>query len=248
MTEALVLSLIFAGALVQRVAGLGFAMVASPFLVLIIGPDQGVLVINALGAASALLVVTRVWRNIDWRIFTWLAIPAFLAVLPAVQYAAANESPVLFVTIGVISIAAITFSLGVRRLDVRFSGRAAMVIAGGSAGLSNAIAGMGGPPLTAYAILRDWPHRSFVATIQPLFLVMGIASLSAKLFLFPVTVPPWPWWMWTAIFACLVLGVLLGDRADQRFKPSTLRTWILVIALTGAAMVLIRGLVMLSTA
>ena len=45
-------------------------------------------------------------------------------------------------------------------------------------GFTNAVAGVGGPPLTAYALISRWDPRPFAATIQPLFIVIGVAELT----------------------------------------------------------------------
>ena len=246
MTEIFVIALILIGAINQRIAGLGFAMLVSPFLALALGPATGVLVMNALAMTSALLVLARVRRAIDWAMFGWLTPAALVAVPLGASIAARSDEAALFVMIGSISIVAIGISLIVRRLETRLSGRAALAITGGAAGLTNSIAGMGGPPLTAYAILSDWPHRSFVATIQPLLALMGATAVTTKLFLFPITTPDWAWWTWAAAIAALIGGVALGERIDKRLHPRTVRRWLIAVALAGATTVLIRGVVMLT--
>jgi len=176
----------------------------------------------------------------------WLAPPALVAVPLGASFAARSDSAVLLVVIGSISIVAIAASLLVRRLETRVSGRAALVVTGGAAGLTNSIAGMGGPPLTAYAILSDWPHRSFVATIQPLLALMGAAAVVTKLTIFPIATPDWAWWMWAATIAALLGGIAIGERIDKKLRPHIVRHWLIVVALTGAVTVLVRGIVMLA--
>jgi uncharacterized protein len=51
------------GAGTQRITGLGFALVAAPFLVLLLGPFTGVLVVNVLGVAASVLVLVQVRRG-----------------------------------------------------------------------------------------------------------------------------------------------------------------------------------------
>ena len=245
MTEIFVISLLLVGAINQRIAGLGFAMLVSPFLALALGPATGVLVMNALAMTSALLVLGRVWRAVDWSIFAWLAPAALVAVPLGASVAAHSDEAILFAIIGSISITAIMVSLVARRLEAHVSGQAALAITGGAAGLTNSIAGMGGPPLTAYAILSDWPHRSFVATIQPLLVLMGTTALASKLFLFPIAAPDWAWWMWAVAIAALIGGVALGEGLDKRLNPYIVRRWLIAMALVGATTVLIRGVVML---
>lgn len=245
MTEALVIALVLIGGINQRIAGLGFAMLVSPFLALVLGPATGVLVMNALAATSALLVLARVRSGVDWLMLAWLVPPALVVIPFGTSLAARIDSALLFVVIGSISIVAIAASLLVKHLEARVSGRAALVFTGSAAGLTNSIAGMGGPPLTAYAVLSDWPHRSFVATIQPLLALMGAIAVVTKLTIFPVASPDWAWWMWAAAIASLLGGIAIGERLDEQLRPHIVRRWLIVVAFAGAITVLTRGIVML---
>jgi uncharacterized protein len=70
------------GAGTQRITGLGFALVAAPFLVLLLGPFTGVLVVNVLGVAASVLVLAQVRRDVDLRRGVLLSAPALVAVVP----------------------------------------------------------------------------------------------------------------------------------------------------------------------
>ena len=61
---------------------MGFALIAAPVLILLVGPFDGVLLVNLGGAVSSLIVLVRVWRNVDWRQFRRLVIPAVLTIIP----------------------------------------------------------------------------------------------------------------------------------------------------------------------
>ena len=90
---AVAASLVFVGAVAQRVAGLGFAMLASPFLVLLLGPHEGVLLVNICGVVSSTLITPRVWKDINWSAFRWLA--AFSVVGSVIGRAALGDTPTL---------------------------------------------------------------------------------------------------------------------------------------------------------
>lgn len=240
------IALTLIGAVNQRIAGLGFAMLVSPFLALILGPATGVLVMNVLAVTSSLIVLTRVHSAVDWSLFAWLTPAALVAVPVGAFFTARGEEAILFVAIGFISITAIVVSLVVRHLEAHLSGPSALALTGAAAGLTNSIAGIAGPTLTAYAILSDWPHRSFVATIQPLLALMGTAAVVTKLFIFPIPTPDWGWWMWAAIISALVSGVALGERIDRKLRPHIVRRWLIVVALAGATTALIRGVILLA--
>jgi uncharacterized membrane protein YfcA len=77
---AVVLIAVVAGAMAQRVAGLGFGLMVSPVLVVLLGPLDGVMIVNACGATSSLLILFRVWRDVDWWRYLGLIVPGFVGL------------------------------------------------------------------------------------------------------------------------------------------------------------------------
>ena len=88
------------GAGTQRITGLGFALVAAPFLVLLLGPFAGVLVVNVLGVAASVLVLVQVRRDVELRRGLLLSAPALVAVVPGAWVARHTAPGVLQVLVG----------------------------------------------------------------------------------------------------------------------------------------------------
>ena len=65
------------GACFQRIAGMGVGLLAGPVLSLILGPVEGILVVNVLAATNALITSINVREDIDWTKF-WLIAPALI--------------------------------------------------------------------------------------------------------------------------------------------------------------------------
>lgn len=241
-TLVLVSSVVFIGAFAQRITGMGFALVVSPFLVLLLGPFSGVLVVNIASVLSALIVLARVRREIEWRRFTWLVIPALVGIVPGSILANELAPGWLELLVGVLLLVALTASLAARRMSLHIDGGAIRSAAGFSSGLMNAAAGIGGPAVSIYGILSEWPQRPFAATLQPYFATIGLASLVTKLAIDPAGWPASPWWTWAVIAAFLVVGIGLGDRLSVRIHPSWARLAVIAIAYMGAAFALVHGL------
>ena len=55
------------GGLAQSVTGLGFALVAAPALIALLGPSQGVAVVVLLGALASVLPLIGHWRRVRRR-------------------------------------------------------------------------------------------------------------------------------------------------------------------------------------
>ncbi|RJU01926.1 sulfite exporter TauE/SafE family protein [Arthrobacter frigidicola] len=237
-----VLGAIFAGAVAQRIAGLGFALLIAPFLVLILGPHEGVLMVNICGVVSSAIIVGRVWRDIDWSMFRWLTLPSLLGSIPGSLIAVAAPAAPLAVTVGAVVLAALSISLVLQRSDVVVRGNVPKVLAGFGAGLTNSMAGVGGPAVSAYAVLARWPQRPFAATLQPFFVVIGLVTLAIKLLLDPAQAPVLAPWMWGAIGGVILAGIFTGEKLGRFVRDDTARFAVVVIAFVGAGLATARGI------
>ena len=228
------------GAGTQRVTGLGFALVAAPFLVLLLGPFAGVLVVNVLGVAASVLVLAQVRRDVDVRRGLLLSAPALVAVLPGAWVARHTAPAALQVLVGGVVVAALVVLLVIGRLSGdrvgRRAGTAPAVLAGAASGFMNATAGVGGPALTVYAVATGWPQRAFAATAQLCFIVIGSATVAAKV------LPSLPVTDWAVAAAALGVGLLAGTAVSARVRPAAARTAALTLALVGSVATVVDGL------
>jgi uncharacterized membrane protein YfcA len=238
----IVLASILVGAVAQRIAGLGFALLIAPFLVIILGPHAGVLMVNICGVVSSSIIVGRVWKDIDWGMFRWLVLPSLLGSIPGSFLAVVVPSAPLSVTVGVVVLVALTVSLVLQRSDVVVRGNAPKAVAGFTAGLTNSMAGVGGPAVSAYAVLSRWPQRPFAATLQPFFVCIGSVTLAVKLLLDPSQAPVLAPWMWLAIGVVIVTGIVVGEKVGRFVRDEQARLFVIVIAFVGAALAVVKGL------
>lgn len=233
---------VMAGAVAQRVSGMGFALVVAPVLVLLIGPFDGVLMVNICGAASALMVFTRVWRQISWRHYFLLAIPAVLAVVPGSMIAVAVDGPTLQITVGVILTVALTVSLLVTRGAHRTPTTPTGIIAGTASGLMSATAGISGPAVGVFAVLTRWEHRTFAATLQPYFFTLGASAFFGKIIASDGALPDYEWWLWVLVVACTVAGLLMGEFVAKKVSVRVARLTVIVISYAGGVAAIVDGL------
>ncbi|WP_426986915.1 TSUP family transporter [Pseudarthrobacter sp. Y6] len=246
MVFALVLIAVVAGALAQRLAGLGFGLLVSPVLVVLLGPFDGVMIINLCGAASSLLILSRVWRHVEWKRYFGLALAALAGVLPGAWLASNVPEATLEICIGVLLIIALLASQRLTRSSWRASGPFPMVSLGFTSGLMNAAAGVGGPAITAYAIATRWEQKSFSATLQPYFVTTGLSSLVSKYVLSGGHVPGLDGWQWLSILAAMVAGIIAGDLLSSKVKPASVRRIVVAIAYIGAVSTLAKGFIELA--
>lgn len=229
------LVVVFAAAAVQRVAGVGFALIVSPTLVLLQGPD-GIVLSNLLGAVVCGVVLVSVWRDVDGRRALLLAPAGLLGVLPGVYLSRLLAPGPLQVTIGLIILMGLAGALASRRL--RLSPTTGTTLASGlGSGFMTASAGVGGPALTFYAITTRWEQRAFAATVQISFMSQATLALAFKGFAPLPGVAPL-----LGFLAAMGAGTWLGRAVAGRVPAQGARTAAVVIALAGAAATTVKGL------
>ena len=238
---ALVALSVLVGALSQRITGMGFALVASPLVVILLGPFDGVLVVNMCAIVSSILIVPRVWRLIEWRTFAWLVIPAVVTIVPASLLVARLPGPIMQLGVGVLVLVALTTTLLVTRSARVIPARPAAIIAGAVSGFMNTSAGVGGPALSVFAVLTRWPQARFAATLQPYFVVIASASLISKLVFSDGALPQLSLWSWAAIICALIVGLTLGEVLSRHVSHGAARVFVIIVAYVGGTVAVIDG-------
>ncbi len=233
---------VLVGAMAQRITGMGFALIAAPALVILLGPFDGVVIVNLCAVLSSLLILPRVWRDVDWRRFSWLTVPALVGTVAGALLATHVSPPLLQVGVGVLVIAALTVTLVVTRTSHVASGPTPALIAGAASGVMNAAAGVGGPALSVYAVATRWSQVRFAATAQPYFVAIGVASLVGKLGATGWAAPALDPGAWPVVIGALLVGLALGEVLTRRISHRAARIAVIAIAYVGGAAALVDGL------
>ncbi|MGO2124542.1 TSUP family transporter [Glutamicibacter arilaitensis] len=226
---------VFVGASTQRISGMGFALVSSPFLVMVLGPHEGVMLVNLLGACSSLLIFAQVFRQVEYKKVLILLIPAMLMTLPGAWVAAALDGPLLSVIISIMVILALASSFMIRNLPMAQS-KSLAVGAGAVSGFMSVTAGVSGPAIAGYAIASRWPQAQFAISVQLYFLLLSLTSLAAK-----GGMPQLHWQQWAGCFAAMVVGILLGNFLAPKIPAKYSRAFVVLIAFSGAVSLMVNG-------
>ncbi|MCO5967195.1 sulfite exporter TauE/SafE family protein [Actinoallomurus soli] len=235
-TAELVLSgVVLAGASVQRLAGIGFALVAAPALVLLLGPAQGVLLSNAASGAISLIGLADGWRRVRLRAMVPLVAAAACAVPAGAWVAARLPQDVLLAGMGaLVSAAVLLVAYGARLSALR--GPSGALAAGAASGFMNSAAGVGGPAMSLYAVNADWPVREFVPNAQ--FYGVTVNALSLLVKGAPRLTSP----AWLLVAAGIAGGAVAGKALADRIPEARARRLVLLLALAGGLTTLAKGL------
>ncbi|WP_225839322.1 sulfite exporter TauE/SafE family protein [Streptomyces sp. NK08204] len=224
---------------VQWLTGMGFALIAVPVLVLMLGPAQGVVLANCAAGAISIVGLAAGWRRIRIGAMVPLVIAAACTV-PAGSWAASRISePVLLAGIGTLVTLAVALVIGGARIPA-LTGTRGAVTAGAVGGFMNSAAGVGGPPYSLYALNAGWELHEFVPNAQFYGIAVNIFSVAVN------GVPRLSGSAWTVTVAAMVAGALIGRALAPRVRERGVRRLILALALAGGFSVLTKGLLQMA--
>lgn len=232
---ALLGGIVLLGASVQRLAGIGFGLLASPALVLLMGPVQGVALVNCAGVVIGIAGLATNWRQVRLSTMGPLVAAAALTVPLGAWLALRLPEPVLLTGFGTLVTVAVLLVIRGARVKA-LHGRGGAVAAGAASGFMNSAAGTGGPALSLYAVNAGWTAGEFVPNAQFYGLVVNLMSAAAK----GLPQLDRPAWLLVAVTmgAGLVVGHLLAARTPERGA----RRIILGLALAGGVASAAKGL------
>lgn len=225
---------LFVGSFIQRVTGMGLALIASPLLVLVLGPAVGVQVVQIVGLAVCAVSAWMLRADINYRKFGWLLLASVVGLIPGAWIARTLPSSWLMIVIGSITLIALASTRLLRRARV-FEGTAGTGLAGALSGFMNITAGVGGPPLVIYATSTRWNYIEYVATVQIFFAALNALSVAGR------GIPNLPPITWIVAAASSAVGLLLGHLFGARINDRLAAKAIVVIAVAGSLAAILRG-------
>lgn len=236
-----IISFVLLAATIQRVAGLGFGMIFAPYAVVLIGAHEGIMLANFLGIVVPILVLPRVWGQIQWDRVLWLGLPA-VAVMPVGAWLAAVSSPgPLYIVVASLVLLSLSVSVVLSRISAQLDGRALQAATGIGSGLGTVLGGVGGPAVTVYAVLSRWSVMPMVATLQPLWVGISAAAFGAKWALDGGQMPDMPWWAWAGSTVAIIAGVYVGEWCQKRVREQSVHRLVVLLAFMGALLALGMG-------
>lgn len=230
------------GACLQRISGMGVGLIAAPVLSLLLGPVDGILLVNLLAVINA---ATNTWgmrADVDLKKFAPIALALVIGVVPGTWVVANAPTNVLLVLVGALLLLALSVVTLGKRYVPRVEGAVPAALSGVIGGFMNTLAGVAGPAITVYAEAARWPQRVYAATLQPIFLVAGTLSFTVKVAAGAADVRGIEPALWVATLAALAVGIGAGKRLAPRVPSTTAHKIALGLAFAGGATALVRGL------
>ena len=234
------MTLVVAG--IQRIVGFGFGMVMAPFMVLILSPHEGVMLVNFLSMIAPLLIMWQLRSHIEWDKFLWLAVPAVVTMPAAAWVAVHTPAGPLYIVVAIVVLVGLVLSAVISRVSSKVDGRGVQTLTGIAAGAGTVLAGVGAPATTVYTVLSRWSLLKMIATLQPLWMMMSAAAFGMKWALDQGQLPGLPWWGWVGSTVAIFVGIIIGQWVQQRVTEGVVSRAVVGIAFLGALAALFTGL------
>src|SRR5699024_10750571 len=155
------------------------AMLLAPFAVVALGTHQGIMITMVLATIASLLMVPSMWRDIEWSKVGWIAIPAVISTPLASWVGTLLNTSFVYILVCLLLMVGLGAALIMRATSVPISGSSAQVFAGLGAGAGGVLAGVGGLAMTIYGVLSRWSVASFAASLQPIWILVSVATLAS---------------------------------------------------------------------
>ncbi|MGW3449142.1 TSUP family transporter [Streptomyces sp. NPDC001076] len=235
MTALILLTgIVLLGASVQWLTGMGFALVAVPTLILLLGPAEGVALANCAAGAISVVGLAGGWRRVRPAAMVPLCAAAACTVPAGTWITHQLPPPLLLLTMGALVTAAVLLVMRGARLPA-LRGRGGALTAGAVGGFMNSAAGVGGPPISLYALNAGWTVREFVPNAQFYGVLVNAFSVTAN------GVPGLGGAQWAAMAAAMTAGGIIGRKVGDRLPEHHARRLVLLLALTGGVTAVAKG-------
>ncbi len=233
---------VVAGAALQRIAGMGFAMVVAPLAILLLPGQQGVVFANLCGATAAFLLLGTVRRDVDWRRLALLSVTSVAGAVLGALVVRSLDVATFRVVVGIVLLLGIGLSLVASKTTYEAPPVPASLAAGTATGMLVTMSGIGGPPMSIYAIATRWDHQAFAATMQPFVVLTSLIGAGAVTISTPNSAPVLEPMMWVFTAVGLPAGLIAGNLLHRVVPARIGRLIVILLGIVGALTAIGAGL------
>ncbi|MBK9610960.1 sulfite exporter TauE/SafE family protein [Candidatus Amarobacter glycogenicus] len=234
-TAVAIVALAATAAVIQSLSGFGFALFIVPFLAILIGPRDTVLLSNLLSTVASGMQSRTLRHSADRRTAVTLmagsfaGMPIGLAVLLLLDPTALKL---------VIAIMVIVFTLLLMRgLELHRAGVLGDLTAGLTSGILNTSTSMSGPPVVMYLQGRGLPPLQFRATIATFFAVTS--AVAVLLLLASGTAEPYVFVAFALSVPAVFIGQRIGNGLFEKVNAAIFRRMVYAILLVSGSVAIV---------
>ncbi|ELS55047.1 TSUP family transporter [Streptomyces viridochromogenes] len=204
-------------------------------VVLLLGPTHGVVLADCAAGAISVVGLAGGWRRVRMGAMVPLCAAAACTVPAGTWLTRQLPEPVLLLTMGGLMTLAVSLIMRGARVPA-LRGAKGAVAAGAVGGFMNSAAGVGGPPVSLYAVNAGSTVREFVPNAMSYGVVVNAFSVASN------GVPGLSGAQWVLVVAAMGAGGLIGRGLTSRIPEGRARLLVLLPALTGRVTAVGKGL------
>ena len=229
---ACVAGILFVAALARSTLGFGDALIAMPFLTLMVPPTSATPIVTLVSVFNAMIVLVTDWKHVHVRSAANLIGPALFGIPLGYWFLRGADEGLV---IGVLALVVLFFSIWSlwSGTTLRIKSNLWALPFGAAAGLLGGAYNTAGPPLVVYGTLRGWTPHEFRATLQGYFMVAGLFVLAVHVIGGTVTNRVYQFFGWSVPLIVLAsfLGRRIADRIPQEKFVKVIHVVLLIVGL-----------------
>ncbi len=232
-TLAFILVVLVASTL-QSATGFGFAIMATPFFLLLFEMHDAIQLNIILSLLLCLTMIYKVRHEIDKGILWRLIKGSLIGVLPGLMLLNFFNEQALKIFVSIIILTSV--GLLISQVKIRQSTTKEFIV-GVFSGLLTSSIGMGGPPLMIYFLGAKTDKATLHATTIAYFIFVSSVSFMLQFWKYNITPMVWTATLWA--IPVLLIGVLLGLLVFARLNQQLFRQAIYMLLIFSGLYMLI---------
>ncbi|WP_425805519.1 sulfite exporter TauE/SafE family protein [Desulfitobacterium sp. Sab5] len=209
-------AIVFVASTLQAATGFGFAIMATPFLLLLFDAHNAIQLNIILSLIISLIMVYNVRHEIDLKILSHLIKGGLIGVIPGLLVFTFLDIRPLKILVSILIL--ISTGLLIAKIKLKQSNLKELVTGMFSGSLTTSI-GMPGPPLMIYFAGAEVDKATIRATTLAYFIFVSLITFLLQFIVYHSSSILWKSTLWSIPF--VILGILLGQwlyaRLNQRF-------------------------------
>ena len=227
-TAISIAAIVFFAAVVQSLAGFGFALIIMPVITLLLGVQTAAPMVALTALTVYVINVARYRQAINAGEVLRLAMASALGIPVGIWLLANVDEALVTRLLGLVLVFYGAYSL-LRPVAARIPSRRWVYPAGFLAGCLGAAYNTPGPPAVVYGSSQQWPKDEFRASMQVLFLVNAVLVVSSHLVAGNVTSQVLNHYLYAV--PAFLLGIFVGSLVDHRVDSRRFRIIVTVMIL-----------------
>jgi hypothetical protein len=234
----LIILIIFIASTVFATFGFGDALLALPFLTIILGVKTATPLLAMSGLTLALCLLGSGFKNIVWKEAFKLILGSLVGVPLGVLALRYGDERIMRMIVGSVIILISLYNLFKPNLSPIPTDRYAPVF-GMMGGVLGGAFNVSGPPVVLYGAMRAWTPMVFTGMMQAFFVPTDIFVIIGHLQSGLLNENVLHLYLWCLPF--LLLAVFIGTQIKKRISVTSFQKWVFILILFSGIMLVVKS-------